>query len=745
MAELNPEGVNGFVQAANATPPSIGGSMFNSFIENEYGVIASATEKRLLKPGPTLNDFVNVYNQIQFQNQKEQELTTPGQMAVRKGLSLIPAMIGMGLDPISLPFGVGAGKVAEMAIGALAPRMAAKQAARKALVAELGSKAAVESIPRTAGEIVAAGTHGAGGMLGYSLPSSFVNAWDADTRTLDNKEFAKEMFFNGTMGVGFGVAGYGFGVLWSRVFGREGAIPVSGRPETPDALARIRQKYEGGEIGKPEFEMLHGFLTDPKDPKITEQFKKFLKENGNKVDTFDNKALFTMLTAEDLDNLKGTFANELNNSEIMSDKAALSQFTLHDRLDEMRSNPDEINGLKGSIALMNERLSHREERTRTLDEQLDKSLHEGLEERMPLDQQHIYDTIKQKEGEQHPFTVPGHVEKLMRAGENEYVQLLTPKEELTYIRERLLGKNAEVYRGTSENTFGYKSLEEAGTSEEALMRPDFEFGKGYWYADTLEHAKSYGKRIEKSKGRFRVFDVDKNHNPELTRMYREIHNIEPMKLLGTKEGLEKVEAFRNAVKNAGYEGIRRFGVVGKDSGRYETMFFEKPKFTSNTPLRKNFQNTRAYKRLVELSEVWHNAKSLLDRIHLEHTYERQEAFRDVAQAFVDALNANIDRFANQDRVNNYLKERIDQLTRFDGESSYSGKELTEKDTKKILDREKNLPADADESLNELTEEVNQEKAAENIKDNFNFAAERYNQFKDNEDPLADMVNCYKGL
>ena len=72
-------------------------------------------------------------------------------------------------------------------------------------------------------------------------------------------------------------------------------------------------------------------------------------------------------------------------------------------------------------------------------------------------------------------------------------KLLSPKAELNKIRNELLGESNNYYRGRSDYAFGFKSLAEAGVTEESLMKNDLWLGKGYWYADNELHASTYGK------------------------------------------------------------------------------------------------------------------------------------------------------------------------------------------------------------------------------------------------------------
>lgn len=217
-----------------------------------------------------------------------------------------------------------------------------------------------------------------------------------------------------------------------------------------------------------------------------------------------------------------------------------------------------------------------------------------------------------------------------------------------------------LYRGRSDNTFGFKTLEEAGTSEAALLKEDHELGKGYWYTESKEHAATYGNIIEEARGNFNVFDVDNNDNPELTRMYKDIHNqaLDLTKLADTKQ---KIEDFRRAVKDAGYQGIRRFGVVGKDAGRYETMFFEKPK----TP--EQLQQEAVQRKNADLMRQYTLAQSLRDHINDTHEPLTQE---DVAAYGKHLKTTGIPdngykteapNFSIDDYLNNFSDEQIRDL------------------------------------------------------------------------------------
>lgn len=149
--------------------------------------------------------------------------------------------------------------------------------------------------------------------------------------------------------------------------------------------------------------------------------------------------------------------------------------------------------------------------------------------------------------------------------------ILSKKKSISNVADNL----KSYYRGTPKYKFGYNSLEEAGTNEEELMRHDPWLGKGYWYSENPTLAQKYGENVEKVSGRFNIFDPDKSNNKELIDMWMNINNSNPLYLL-MNEGKQQVENFRQALQNYGYDGMKRFGMVPKDSAEWETMFFKKP-------------------------------------------------------------------------------------------------------------------------------------------------------------------------
>lgn len=151
-----------------------------------------------------------------------------------------------------------------------------------------------------------------------------------------------------------------------------------------------------------------------------------------------------------------------------------------------------------------------------------------------------------------------------------------------------------LYRGSSKRFFDFRRY------------PDAEFDKGFWFADTKEHAEFYGKHISKIKKSddFKIFDVDNNNDPELSAIYKELHKnaitfeaFKRVKLKGShktefdnakKNRVVLINKFLEAAKAKGYIGLKRregfhddWGVNTTQQGKEvqrknETMFFEDP-------------------------------------------------------------------------------------------------------------------------------------------------------------------------
>lgn len=145
----------------------------------------------------------------------------------------------------------------------------------------------------------------------------------------------------------------------------------------------------------------------------------------------------------------------------------------------------------------------------------------------------------------------------------------------------------------------------------------------------------------------------------------------------------------------------------------------------------NYKFTKEYNRLVELADVWRNAQTLLDRVELEASYARQEAYRNLAKGYVDAFQSHVDKFADSDRVMNYLRQRIDH-------ASGITEKLVEMAKEEIPSPE--FEGTQEEQFQKFDEQI-KFSDSETLNNEYNEAKKRFNQFKDAGKALQEMVDC----
>lgn len=148
----------------------------------------------------------------------------------------------------------------------------------------------------------------------------------------------------------------------------------------------------------------------------------------------------------------------------------------------------------------------------------------------------------------------------------------------------------------------------------------------------------------------------------------------------------------------------------------------------------NWERSNAYHRLVDLSHVWHNARTLLDRVHLEREYNRQTAFRDLAHQTLRISDSDIARISKPDDVIDYLKKR--------SEGILSKIEPISKIEKEIKDY-RDIPMESDTILDEQTEQIKNTQA-ENSKEEFTKSSDRFKEFKESENIFKNLISCVMG-
>jgi hypothetical protein len=551
-----------------------------------------------------------------------------------------------------------------------------------------------------------------------------------------------------------------------------------------------------GKITQAEHDWYLQYLDNPADHEgLMQSSKKVLDEARIPHDGNGNH-WFEILSNEDVSNLKAAVADQSSTYFSGSDASTLTDYVVHNRMDAMRTmmaeNPNIVDALRGYSDHIENKFGMREKHFSELDSILKENLPKGLGSKELFSQSNIYSHLKKQRVEAYevPYHVPSNIAyklKLanrlskLKKGTDEYnllkqqidaVPVLKPVDELEHIANQLFKDKSEyLYRGYDRKIFDFRRF------------PDPELGKGVWYTDNELYAKEHGKQLKKIYNDFKVFDVDATKDAELKSLYDKLHNdtrilfkwgqIKFKKGSEHEARLKEIKAtikntqkeFLDAVKAKGYEGIKRKQGIADAYGSWndtengfrerksQVMFFEAPKGSNNFKIElvKNFKKKAAYQRLQELSEIWANAKHLLNRINMESNYDKQEAFNKILKHFLDMVDSNAQRLANPAKVTDYIKRRVEDATPFVPESriendivndevrnSFEGKETKREGETKVVDKEKT------HMLFDSMRKQIEDYGSDSDKEEFSFIEQRYNQLKDNEDALSKLVECALG-
>lgn len=166
----------------------------------------------------------------------------------------------------------------------------------------------------------------------------------------------------------------------------------------------------------------------------------------------------------------------------------------------------------------------------------------------------------------------------------------------------------------------------------------------------------------------------------------------------------------------------------------EELTHLKEKLLTEKGLPKNWESSKDYHRLLDLSHAWHNAKTLLDRVHLEAQYERQEAYHNLADQILKMTDSDISRFANRGNVVNYMRDRIT-------DKIFKRTPLLESELS--AEKQNEIPSNADEVMSENDIQV-KNSGADKLSKEFESTSNRFTEFKANEGIFNNLIKCVLG-
>lgn len=157
------------------------------------------------------------------------------------------------------------------------------------------------------------------------------------------------------------------------------------------------------------------------------------------------------------------------------------------------------------------------------------------------------------------------------------------------------------------------------------------------------------------------------------------------------------------------------------------------KFLGKKGLPDSYKYTDDYSRLSELAHHWPHAASLLDRVHLEDDYQKQNSYRTVLQSIKNMMDAPLEKLADPSKVNDYLRQKVEALSPDFKESGIEEPKETAKEKEK---QEEN-------SLDNLEQEVRSVNA-KGLKDAFRDSKLRYDEFQGKKTVFQNLISCIMG-
>lgn len=469
---------------------------------------------------------------------------------------------------------------------------------------------------------------------GAGIPQAIVENYKADTNHIEWAGVAKDAANMGIFGLKIAAIPFAWGILRGKLNRGKGENPT----QAMDATA-IDTALAKGHITPDEHQWLKDYYEFEKNPAnkeleidLKERATRLIKDNNYKADTVSNEALLEILTQDDINNLKGPIADQLASLHLPDEqRTALTDFIIHNRLDELKKDPAKLDGVRGYVDFLEKKMQGKDQKIAEYDSILKQYLLKSVKENMPFSQKELFKLLRKMGYEAShvknvPMTIPNNIVRRIKLLSN---------------IKRLKAKLAkEKRRGFSPNK---KTLNRIAELEKKLP-----------------------------------------------------------KILTPKE---------------------------------ELLHLTKKLLIDGLP--KNFVNSEDYHRLLDLSNAWHNARSLLDRVHLEHEYNKQEAFLKVAKELLHIADSNFGDLAKPENVMEYLKNRLESNLEKPVNVSDVNQVLSEIEKAPIGDALTQALRDQEAAMNDVPN--NESKKA------YQAAAQKLKEFSEKQTVFANAIKCQQGV
>lgn len=476
-----------------------------------------------------------------------------------------------------------------------------------------------------------------GAFAGAMIPTDVVSNYNADTNHINYGGMAESLGINMGIGMALPAIPFALGSIAKRI--------KAGR-ETKSAINAADSALAANDITKAEHEFYTAY-TNKEDPgKLETLAQNLVRESGQPLDAATGKVPATMLEPKDAQAIQGVLGDQLANDLPHDVKSALSDYIVNSKLDSLTSNPKLIDGLKGYVDHIDQKLVTRETTLAAFDKQLDKYIGKQLHADAPLNQKELYKLVKA--GKLAGHTVPKQVEDLLAA----------EKKLLEFAKSKKI------------------SLKEIGRLEK--------FTQTQQSSARIAETKA---KLELS--RARVAELETSHATLSANLPHLLHPKDELQFL-------------------------RESMTGKN-------------------LTADLKTSRDYHRLLDLTNTWHNAKSVLYRVHNEHAYEKQAAFKQVAENIIKLSESNAGKLADDGAVRDYLKGRLDSKIFKRSADPVPEAKFTEK-----------APENGVETLNEQLTSAAEKHGDSALVQEAATTVKRFEKFKQSKQALDDFIACVTG-
>lgn len=383
---------------------------------------------------PTDQRLTNAVNLIDYQ------LNHPDFGTGQKVANGVANAAGMFLDPISMALGGILGKVTgKLALGVmdLVPEYVSvlgrggisREAMGELLEQPIGSfsnNKFARFLPKNFHDMVEKSSKIIGDIEGFTATESFLENYDVNQQRLDYGGLVKSIALNGGIGLSIPVVGWTAGIIFGRAernlarTGEASAKPIAELPKD-ERVKAIKDAFKKGAVTQEE----HDYIVNLYEKKNPDQSHiksaiPLLKGEEHPVNALTGSVDFPFMTEQELKQLQ-TFAVDQMAASPKDFERTLSTFISHKMLDRytemLTDNPYFLDGIRGHLSDLNERLAAQEKQLAEHDIYVEKTTTRANERLQPITQQKLYKMMR--EGELHhremPFIVPKNVQRIRQA------------------------------------------------------------------------------------------------------------------------------------------------------------------------------------------------------------------------------------------------------------------------------------------------------------------------------------------